>query len=202
MVIIIIILIIIIVIIIIIIMSRMTTIRMMITVMMIDPGLLIITTLPLLTFTSYDSERWCPWRWWWQWWWWWWWYWMRSPAPTPSEPSQLWLWRFFSKPSFDDWPPALDISQAVDTKARSGKILTMTRCLHLDFFRTHLQDFWRIPTSISCQASDVVHRKADMINGIGSTRIILMAKKELKRMNHFWTSWIPKIYQVQSPNGV
>ena len=48
---------IIIIVIIIIIMSRMTMIRMMITVMMIDPGLLIITALPLLTFTSDDSER-------------------------------------------------------------------------------------------------------------------------------------------------
>ena len=44
----------------------------------------------------------------------------------------------------------------------------------------HLQDFWRIPTSISCEASDVVHRKADMINGIWWTRIVHVAKKHLE----------------------
>ena len=43
------------------------------------------------------------------------------------------------KLGFDDWPSALDISQAVDTEPRSLKIPT-TR-LHLDFFLPHLQDF-------------------------------------------------------------
>ena len=63
----------------------------------------------------------------------------------------------------------------------SVKLLTRNPDLgkywRLDFFLPNLQDFWRIPTSISCKASDVVHRKADMINGIWWTRIVHVAKK-------------------------